>query len=126
MHRLSLTMLLRPHLVRMHGNHVVLRGGLGGNALGARFKFPGFFNNRLDFCIRFLREKGGLSGQGGFDFAGEFEPFLAGPGFQVAEGADRFLSGSFGSGNGFNEEIIGIGFIALFGGGFSYEHATII
>jgi len=54
-----------------------------------------------------------LAGEGGFEFAGQFEPLLFGAGREVAERADDLLAGAFGSEVAFDEQVVGVGLESL-------------
>ena len=57
-------------------------------------------------------QQGLLPAQGGLEFVGQRQPMLAGCGFQGAERTDGAMAGSGGGGDGFDQEVVGVGLTA--------------
>jgi hypothetical protein len=105
--------LLAAHGAGHDGDLFLARFDAGGQRLlillGAAPPRPGldFGNERFQFGIR---AGGGeqvlLAGEGVLQLAGEFEPLLFGTRGEVAERADDFLAGAFGSDTSLTSKIV--------------------
>ena len=90
--------------------------------VGVGLALPDLADDLLDFGIG-LGEEVGLTDEGIFDFAGQAQPFLGGPGAEVTERADDLLARALGSMDGLNQQIVGISSILVPAGGLSHVHS---
>jgi hypothetical protein len=119
MHGTGLAGLFDPHAIGVDGDLFFP----GFDAGGQRVRFahaPGprpalqLGHQGLEFGVGGLGGKQVLlASEGGFEFAGQFEPLLFGTGREVAERADDLLAGAIGSEVAFDEQVAGVGFVLV-------------